>query len=733
MLAALLAAVAPARALETPLASFEPQEVGLQVTRGAQDTGLIVSRVPGGVNGAPPATDGDYVLKLQFVNENGKIEFRMDWSDTTYDLAGHDALLADVFIATSSALPGLMGIWSSNWYPPNAWQPAAGVPGVVGEWTTVTFPLSNRTQTGLNSINAVVFENLAGASGVLYVDHFRFVGPGSGAPAGPAINCFSDRTELTWKAVRDAGLEGYNVYRSDSATGPFEKRNDTLIGVPFFREPREPGAGRRYYRVTSVIAGVESEPSQVVDGVYNGLTDEELLNLVQAATFGYFWNFAHPVSGAAREGYTHWSEIVTTGGTGMGLMAIAVGAERGFVTRAQAAERVRRILRFYDMQTTRYHGAWAHWINGTTGETIPFSQYDDGGDLVETAYFCQGLLTVRQYFDGADPVEADIRTIATRLWEGVEWDWYLRYPGGQVLYWHWSPNYGWAMNMPIRGYMEAMITYVLACASPTFPIPPSCYRNGWAGLSGYANGNTYYGIRQWVGPALGGPLFFTHYSHLGFDPRFKRDLFCNYYDNSRNITLIHRAYSIDNPHDYAGYNRWAWGLTASTTPPPTNYWAHSPTSDLGTIAPTAAVSALPFTPTESLETIRYYYDRFGAALFGTYGFRDAFNETQSWFSNTYLAIDQGPIVVMIENYRTQRPWAWFMANPEIRPALRAMGWTFDGDFNGDGYLDGADFAAMASCVTGPQVTTGCVAADLDGDADADLTDLARFQQAYSLP
>ena len=307
------------------------------------------------------------------------------------------------------------------------------------------------------------------------------------------------------------------------------------------------------------------------------LSGQALLTEVQETTFDYFWGFAHPVSGLAREGYQHSSDICTSGGTGMGLMTIVVGVERGFVTRSAAAGRILQIVSFLEDNATRYHGAWPHWLNGSTGATIPFSTYDNGADLVETAYLIQGVLTARKYFDGANAVETEIRSRIDRMWEQVEWDWFLN--GGDALYWHWSPDYGWQMNMQIRGYNETMIAYILAIASPTQPIPVSCFYDGWAG-NNYANGKEFYGFRQWVGPDLGGPLFFTHYSFLGFDPRNKRDNYCNYFENNRNIALIHKAYSIANPSGFVGYGADCWGLTASTNP--WGYLAHSPTNDNGT-------------------------------------------------------------------------------------------------------------------------------------------------------
>jgi hypothetical protein len=575
---------------------------------------------------------------------------------------------------------------------------------------------------------------MPGTDGVVYVDNLRLVHSGAPPPADDlVVNAFADRYELVWTPVSDSGLNGYNVYRRVWPDGTFARLNDAPLVASEYVDVLDVVAPAYCYTVAAVIDGTEASPSNVFCAQYNGLSDDALLDMVQEATFSYFWDYAHPVSGMAREGLTHSSEICASGGTGMGLMAIVVGVERGYITRAEGASRVLQILAFLEDTATRYHGAWAHWINGTTGATIPFSQYDDGGDLVETSYLVQGMLTVRQYFDADEPVENELRARATRLWEEVEWDWYRQYPDSDVLYWHWSPNHGWTMNMPVRGYMEAMITYVLAIASPTYGVPGSMYANGWAGRPWYANGNTYYGYEQSVGPPLGGPLFFTHYSHLGFDPRYKRDMYCNYFENSRNISLIHRAYAMDNPGEHAGYNKWAWGLTASDSPAPWYYLAHSPTNDVGTISPTAALSAMPYTPRESLATLRYFYDVLGADLWGPYGFYDAFNPEQAWVSDTYLAIDQGPIVVMIENYRTGLCWELFMSNPEIRPAVQAMGWTFDGDLDGDTDVDGGDFLDFVECVSGPDVAlpAGCGAADLDGDGDVDAFEISIFQVAFT--
>lgn len=498
-------------------------------------------------------------------------------------------------------------------------------------------------------------------------------------PTGLVAKGHDSRIDLKWDPIEGRESVAWDVYRSASSNGPFEKINASPHKTHLYSDFLGVNNRTFYYRIALAGSLPNASASQIVSGTSREMADDELLTSVQEATFRYFWDFAHPTSGLAREGLMHGRHVCTSGGTGMGLMTIMVGAERGFVTREQAARRILKILRFLEEKTPRYHGAWSHWMNGDTGATIPFSPKDDGGDLVETSFLIQGILTVRQYFNRTDSSEREIRERATRLWEGVEWDWYLRNPGGKTLYWHWSPNNGWAMNHRIRGWNECMITYLLAIASPTNPIPPDCYYEGWASSTNpnhpHANGDTFYGYKLQVGWRLGGPLFFTHYSFLGFDPRGKRDKFCNYFENNRAISLIHRSYCIDNPGKHKGYGPLAWGLTASVNPD--GYSAQSPTNDNGTITPTAAISAMPYTPAESIATLKHLYHAYGKQLWGEFGFRDAFNLDRDWFAPTYLAIDQGTIVPMIENYRTQLCWNTFMSNPEIPRMLKAIGWTIE--------------------------------------------------------
>jgi hypothetical protein len=401
------------------------------------------------------------------------------------------------------------------------------------------------------------------------------------------------------------------------------------------------------------------------------ISDDELLTKVQQQTFKYFYDFAEPVSGMARERNTS-GNLVTSGGSGFGLMALIVGIERGFITRAQGVERLTKVINFLET-CDRYHGAWPHWLNGTTGKTIPFSANDNGADLVETSFLVQGLLSVRQYLNSADPAEQSLINRINTLWHGVEWDWFTR-EGQDVLYWHWSPDKGWAMNMPISGYNEALIVYTLAAASPTHAISPSVYTKGWARSGAIKNNRLFYNIKLPLGFDYGGPLFFTHYSFLGMNPKNLSDTYGSYWEQNVNHTLINRAYCIDNPKKFVGYSSSNWGLTASDNQ--SGYSAHSPTNDLGVISPTAALSSMPYAPAESLTALKFFYYTLGDRLWGEYGFYDAFNSTEGWTANSFLAIDQGPIIIMIENHRTGLVWNLFMSAPEVKNGLTNLGFTY---------------------------------------------------------
>ncbi|MFK7920572.1 MAG: glucoamylase family protein [Bacteroidia bacterium] len=409
------------------------------------------------------------------------------------------------------------------------------------------------------------------------------------------------------------------------------------------------------------------------------LSDEQLLDLVQENTFQYFWDGAEPNSGLAAERIhldgvypSNDQHIVTSGGTGFGLMAILVGIERGFVTRAEAVIRLRKMVDFL-AASDRFHGAWPHWIDGRTGKVKAFSPKDDGGDIVETSFLAQGLLCVRQYFREGDDTEKKLAADIDALWRGIEWDWYQN--GQEVMYWHWSPNFGWEMNFALTGYNECLITYVLAASSPAHAIDSTAYHKGWAQSGAIKVDGEKYGIplrlKHNYSEEYGGPLFWSHYSYLGLDPRELKDRYADYWQHNVNHVLIDRQYCLENPKGYPHYGENCWGLTASYSPK--GYNAHQPSNDLGVISPTAALASFPYTPEYSMQALRFFHDSLDGMAWAKYGPIDAFSVTENWFPNHYLAIDQGPIPVMIENHRTGLIWELFMSCPEVQSGLQELG------------------------------------------------------------
>jgi hypothetical protein len=417
------------------------------------------------------------------------------------------------------------------------------------------------------------------------------------------------------------------------------------------------------------ITGIDSLPK------FPAISDDSLLTLVEKRTFSYFWDYGHPVSGMARERLGS-GDVVTTGGSGFGLMSILVGIRRNFINRQQGFERLRKIANFLNSPSTdKFHGAFPHWMNGSTGKVYPFSQKDNGGDLVETAFLIQGLLTVREYFKNGSVDEKAMCDTITRIWEKVEWSWY-RNNNQNRLYWHWSPDYNWYINMPISGWNEGMIVYVLAASSPTFPIPKIVYDEGWARNGAYPmkNGNSFFGIQLPLGENRGGPLFFAHYSFLGLDPRNLSDQYASYWAQNIAHSRINYEYCRSNPKNFRGYSNSCWGLTASDIQ--YGYTASSPSNDIGVIAPTAAISSLPYTPVESMRALKFFYYTLGDKIWGDYGFYDAFDLSTLWFANSYISIDQGPIVCMIENYRTGMLWDLFMSGDDVKAGLSKLGITY---------------------------------------------------------
>jgi len=430
-------------------------------------------------------------------------------------------------------------------------------------------------------------------------------------------------------------------------------------------------------------------------GIVRNLSDSALLDVVQRQTFRYFWHYAHPVSGLARERDNtvrcqyYWDyineaydspnlstgtfgpEACAIGGTGMGIMATVVAVHRGWVSRPAALRRLTQIVDFL-IKADCYHGIYPHFMNGATGQTIAFDRLDDGADLVETSYLLMGLLTAKAYFNGPSLPERYFQKRVQQMWEAADWTWHTK-GGSTALYWHWSPRHDFQMNFPVRGYDEALITYIMAAASPTHPISKEVYENCWVNSADWRNGKTYYGhVLPLDAYDRGGPLFFEQYTYMGIDPNgLSDDRGIDYAQQTRNHTLINRAYCLENPKGYKGYGSTCWGLTAGDSYK--GYVAHCPNVDLGVIQPTAALSSMPYTPTESMQVLKHFYYDLGPKIWGPYGFADGFSESRDWYASTHLAIDQGPIVVMLENHRSGLPWKLFMTNPDVQQGLARLG------------------------------------------------------------
>ena len=578
----------------------------------------------------------------------------------------------------------------------------------AGKWTRVQISLSTWHSASIyefrpDFLQDVIFrQNKSdGVRHTLIVDEIRVEDVADATPAknlaappAPPADLkavgYDRHIDLRWEPSPGTSVARYVIYRSLDGQ-PFEPIGIQLPDTFRYSDFLGKSGVKAEYKVTASDSNYrQSALSAAASAATREFSDDELLTMVQESCFRYYWDGADPYSGMARENIPGDDRVVATGASGMGIGALIVGVDRGFITREQGVERLTKIVSFLE-QAQRYHGVWPHYMDGNTGKTMPvFGMYDDGGDLVETSFLMQGLLAARQYFHGNSAAEQSLYNRITALWESVEWDWYREKPDSPFLYWHWSANWTWQIHHNLIGFNEVMITYLLSIASPTHGVPADMYYSGWASQSEraqqyregwggtkdgdhYSNGNTYYDIKLDVGVGTGGPLFFTHYSFFGFDPHALHDRFTpSYFENNRNIALINRAYVIANPKHFPGYGADAWGLTASDGP--YGYVAHAPdkTNDFGTLTPTGALSSFPYTPEASMPALKHYYRDLGAQLWDIYGFRDAYNVQQNWYSPIYMGLNQAPIVVMIENHRSGLVWKSFMANPEIGEMLQKL-------------------------------------------------------------
>ncbi len=560
-------------------------------------------------------------------------------------------------------------------------------------WTRVGIPLASFRTASVNAFEPhrtntliLVQGNADAKPHTLLLDDIRIEDDPPSAQAAPATPAgleakgYERHIDISWGPVEDPALAQYVIYRSVGGE-PFRPIGVQRPGVNRFCDYTGNPHMTAAYRVTARTSSLlESAPSGTVSATTHSMTDDELLTMVQEAGFRYYWEAAEPHSGMTRENTPGDDDIVAVGASGFGVMATVVAADRGFITHQQAIERLLRVTGFL-ATADHYHGAWPHFLSGSTGRRLPvFDMYDNGADLVETSFMMEGLLAARQYFkqDGAPGRELYERI--TKLWEGVDWNWFRATPQRDALYWHWSPEYSFHIANRLTGWNEVMITYLDAIASPTHGIPAGDYYSGWVGEgigNQYANGKSYFGIKLDVGANTGGPLFFTDYSFMGFDPRGIHDRFTDYFNNNRAQALINQQYCIHNVHHWKGYGEDTWGLTAVDGPD--GYVPYEPTFDLddGTIAPTGAISAFPYTPQPSMAALKHFYRDLGAQIWTIYGFRDAFNLQRDWYSGITMGLNQAPMVVMIENYRTGLVWKNFMANSEVKAGLESIGFRSD--------------------------------------------------------
>ncbi len=611
--------------------------------------------------------------------------YRSNWS--TADISAMDSLSFFVYSEEglpASALPliGLRaknisgsGAASSELYALESFNDSV----TPAEWTQITFPLDsfflNEANSELNfsATSGVIFNQseLNNTSRQILIDEITAYRKLEEIPVVKNLTAtgYDSHAELQWE--QEIPDLAYRIYASFDGGETWEIRVETADKYYLDFVPESARNSSTQYRVVTISQGDESEAMETTAEVRD-YSDEELLDMVQQYTFRYFWEGAHQATGMILERSNGNGRTAASGATGMGLMALILGHEREYRSQEEIKDRILMILEFL-ANCDRHHGAWSHWYNANTYETQPFSEKDDGGDIVETSYVAAGLIALKNYFSGSDTKSTLIREQADQLWREIEWTWYQN--GENVLYWHWSPNYNFEMNMKVRGWNECLVTYIMAASSPTYPISKEVYTNGWARNGGIVNERNFYGYDISLSPDYGGPLFFTHYTHLGINPHGFSDEYADYWQEYVNTAKIHHAYAVENPMNHESYSDSCWGLTASDDPE--GYTAHRPWyNDNGTISPTAALGSMPYTPEETIKALKYFYRERGADLFGKYGFYDAFNDNLDWVAESYLGIDQGPIVVMIENYRTGLLWNNVMADEEVQAGLDKLGFEY---------------------------------------------------------
>ncbi len=634
------------------------------------------------------AFEGTTSLRFNYTSaENGNWQvsiYRAGWA--LADFSGLDSLSFYVYAETelpNTALPliGFRGVNNTGSGDVNTELYALteyneSVP--AGAWTRVVFPLQvifDENETlDFSKTKAVIFNQSEtdNSSRLILIDELTVFKALNEVPAVEEFSAvgYDSHAHLSWSHPVN-GLS-YRIYASFDDGLSFELRTETTADFYLDFVPESGKNSTVTYRIVTALQESESDAIEATATIRD-FTDDELLDMVQRYTFNYFWDGAHQATGMALERSNGSGRTAASGATGMGLMAMIVAHEREYRPKEEVKDRILMILEFLT-NCDRHHGAWSHWYNADTYRTQPFSPDDDGGDLVETSFVAQGLIALKNYFTGSDEKSVQIRQQADQLWKEIDWNWY-RNGGQNVLYWHWSPTVDFQKNMKVTGWNECLVTYVMGAASPTYGIPKAVYDAGWARNGNMVNPRTYYNYDITLSPNYGGPLFWIHYSHLGINPNGLKDQYADYWQEHVNTARIHHAYAVDNPMNFENYGIKSWGLTASDSPD--GYTAHRPvTNDNGTISPTAALASMPYTPQESLRALKYFYRERGQDLFGIYGPYDAFNDELDWIQKAYIGIDQGPIVVMLENHRTGLLWNQVMKDTDVKAGLDMLGFQY---------------------------------------------------------
>ncbi len=624
------------------------------------------------------AYKGETSLKFNYTSaENGNWQVRIhrnDWSAT--DISNMDSISFFIFSETElpkTALP-LIGIMTNNGTSDLDTLSKYNENIPASTWIQIKYPIDSLKGTfDLTQAKAIILaqsENDNSSRLVLIDEILAF----KNLDEIPAVEVFSatgydSHAELNW--VHPMADLNYKIYASFDGGQTFELRAETTEDFYLDFVPENGRNSTVNYRIIASAQSKDSEPNEKSVEIRD-FTDEELMDMVQEYSFRYFWEGAHQATGMSVERSNGNGLTVASGATGMGLMGMIVAYEREYRPREELKDRILSILDFLGT-CERHHGAWSHWYNADTKASQKFGDKDDGGDIVETSYVAAAMIALKNYFDGTDGKSVQIRQKADQLWKEIDWRWYQN--GQNVLFWHWSPNSNFEKNLKVSGWNESLVTYIMAASSPTHGIEKVVYDQGWARNGNMVNKRTYYDLEINLARDWGGPMFWIHYSYLGINPHGLEDQYADYWQEYVNIAKIHHAYAIDNPFNFENYSDKCWGLTASDGPD--GYNAHKPmTNDDGTVSPTAALASMPYTPEESIKALKYFYRERGQDLFGKYGPYDAFNDTRDWVKESYIGIDQGPIVVMIENHRTALLWNEVMKDADVKAGLDKLGFQY---------------------------------------------------------